>query len=724
MENTANPRRTARQKKASVSVTRKVGEESQLSLTQIPLTQLRGVGIETEQMLARIGLNSVADLLFHLPFRYEDRTRVYPIADLSPGMTANCEGIILTSKLTYGKRRQLVVELGDGPFRLQCRFFQFSAAQKSRLTPGKKMRCFGEITGSTRNLCMFHPEYTIIDDDQVLVPVDESLTPVYSVTDGIKQRSMRKLCGQALSYLEQHPPEELIPQELLKAVLMNAIWSLPKALAFLHAPTPDTSIEQLELAEHPAMRRLIFEELVAHQLSMLRLKSSNKTKRAPKLGQHQNLQEILQNRLPFEPTGAQKRVTREINSDLEKNYPMQRLVQGDVGSGKTLVAAFAALRAIENGGQVALMAPTEILAEQHFLWFSEYFSELDINCTFLTSKMPTKVKKESLAAINDGSCQVAIGTHALFQEQVTFANLVLVIIDEQHRFGVHQRMGLKKKGENEVQQPHLLIMTATPIPRTLSMTSFANLDKSIIDELPPGRQPIKTVAISDARRDEVIDKVHAAVRDKRQVYWVCTLIDESELIQSQAAAKVQEELQLKLGDTKVGLVHGRLKPDQKQEVMAQFKAGEIDILVATTVIEVGVNVPNASLMIIENPERLGLAQLHQLRGRVGRGTIESHCVLLYHGPLSKNGRARLAAMRETNDGFVIAEKDLKIRGPGEILGTKQTGAINYRVADLMRDQSLLKPAKGCAKQLMQNDPPRVKALIDRWIGDKTQYADT
>lgn len=698
--------------------------QSPRALTDIPVTELKGVGKETAVALSRIGLNSIADLLFHLPFRYEDRTRVYPIGDLSPGMTVNCEGMIHSAKLTFGRRRQLVVELVDGGHRLQCRFFQFSAAQKSRLTPGKKMRCFGEVSGSTRALSMFHPEYTLIDSDQMVVPVDECLTPVYSVTEGVKQRSMRKICLQAIQYLDRFPPAEFLPKAHLEEHIGASTWSLAKALAFLHAPTPDVSIEELEFAEHPALRRLVFEELIAHQLSMMRLKSQNHNKQAPKLATQMGLQEKLLTALPFKPTAAQQRVVTEINVDIAKGFPMQRLVQGDVGSGKTLVAALAALRAIENQGQVALMAPTEILAEQHFLWFSQHLAPLDKHCVFLTSKMSAKEKKASLAAIVEGNCDIAIGTHALFQEQVKFANLVLVIIDEQHRFGVHQRMDLKKKGEGTNHQPHLLIMTATPIPRTLSMTSFANLDKSIIDELPPGRQPIKTVAIADSRRDEVIEKVHAAVKDQRQVYWVCTLIDESELIQSQAAAKVQEELQEKLSDTRIGLVHGRLKPEEKQLVMAQFKAGKLDILVATTVIEVGVNVPNASLMIIENPERLGLAQLHQLRGRVGRGEIESHCVLLYRGPLSKNGRARLAAMRETNDGFVIAEKDLKIRGPGEILGTKQTGMVNYRIADLIRDQGWLSAARRCADSLVKNAPEKVEPLIQRWIGEKTQYGDS
>ena len=584
---------------------------------------------------------------------------------------------------------------------------------------GSTIRCYGEINRGPRGFEIVHPEYKPLDQDQPLTPVEETLTPVYRTTDGLRQVSLRMLTDQALIRLTRGQVEELLPQEY---VLES--YSLAQALALIHRPPPETSVIQLEEGKHPAQLRLIKEELVAHNLSMLKLRQTIIEHQAVSLSIKEKLNQDFLASLPFSPTNAQTRVVKEIRQDLLKNMPMMRLVQGDVGSGKTLVAGLAALTAIGQGYQVALMAPTEILAEQHAINFKKWFEPLNIKVGWLVGKTKVKERREALTHIASGEMQLVIGTHALFQEKVIFDKLTLIIIDEQHKFGVHQRLSLREKGAFDGNYPHQLIMTATPIPRTLAMTAYADLDTSVIDELPPGRTPITTVALPDTRRDDVIERIRqSALNENRQIYWVCTLIEESEVLQCQAAEDTALYLQAQLGELKIGLVHGRMKPVEKQEIMARFKAGELHLLVATTVIEVGVDVPNASLMVIENPERLGLAQLHQLRGRVGRGSIASHCVLMYKNPLSKTAVKRLKVLRESNDGFVIAEKDLEIRGPGELLGTRQTGLAELKIADLVRDAALIAEIQQTAYMIWQKYPDNARALINRWLANREQYSN-
>lgn len=698
---------------------------SRTSLANLAIVHLKGVGAKTAALLEKLGLHSVQDILFHLPLRYEDRTRVCPIADTWPAQQVSVQGVVQSSEITFGKRRSWVVVLRDGSGSITLRFFHFSAAQKNAVEPGVTLRCFGEIKRGMRGVEMLHPEYKIIKDDAG-PELAESLTPVYPTTEGLKQGSWRTLTEQALQELRRAAPEEyLAPLFALQGQHAGhwQAWSLSDALFYLHRPPPDASLQLLELGQHPAQQRLIFEELVAQQLSMLQVRSLSRTQAARPIPPDQQLTPQLLASLPFSPTGAQQRVLQQIQQDLARTEPMLRLVQGDVGSGKTLVAALAALPVIQAGFQVALMAPTELLAEQHASTFRCWLEPLGVQIAWLGGKTKGKARDNELAAIANGSARLVIGTHALFQQQVQFAALALAIIDEQHRFGVHQRLELRAKGEQQGFAPHQLVMTATPIPRTLAMTAYADLDTSIIDELPPGRTPVTTVAIPDTRRAEVVSRVRQVVQEQgRQAYWVCTLIDESDALQCQAAEITAAELAAALPELNIGLVHGRLKSSEKQAVMQAFAANELHLLVATTVIEVGVDVPNASLMIIENPERLGLAQLHQLRGRVGRGSAASHCVLLYHAPLSPTAQARLSVLRDSNDGFVIAQRDLEIRGPGELLGTRQTGLASYRIADLSRDQDLIPAAQQTALVLWQQDHRGSEALIRRWLGYREIYA--
>ncbi len=693
--------------------------EALTKLSKIPLTTFKGVGPSLAEKLEKIGLVSVQDILFHLPLRYEDKTRVMTVRELMPGTSTNIIGEVTDSQITHGKRRMLVVTLHDGTGSIQLCFFSFSASIKNSLTIGKTIRCYGEVKRGPRGYQIVHPEYKSLDDDRSLTAVEETLTPVYPSTDGLRQVSLRSLTEQALTRLQRGQVEELLPHNIF-----NEQYSLSEALAIIHRPPPDVSIEQLEQGCHPAQQRLIKEELLAHNLSMLKLRQTSDVHDAIALLGQETVNQQFLNSLPFSPTNAQTRVVDEIKRDLAKSQPMMRLVQGDVGSGKTLVAALAALTAISQGYQVALMAPTEILAEQHAISFERWFQPLDINVGWLAGKTKAKAKRLALEQIASGEMQMVIGTHALFQVDVTFKNLVLVIIDEQHKFGVQQRLTLREKGVFDNNYPHQLIMTATPIPRTLSMTAYADLDTSIIDELPPGRTPINTVALPDSRRSDVIERIRqGCVNDGRQAYWVCTLIEESEVLQCQAAEDTAIALQAQLPELKVGLVHGRMKAAEKQEIMDNFKAGDLHLLIATTVIEVGVDVPNASLMVIENPERLGLAQLHQLRGRVGRGSVASFCVLMYKAPLSKTATKRLAVLRESNDGFVIAEKDLEIRGPGELLGTRQTGLADLKIADLVRDGYLIPEVKQQAYLLSRQNPECAQALIKRWLGNKERYSN-
>ena len=693
--------------------------EALTNLAKIPVTTLKGVGPGMASKLEKIGLVSLQDLLFHLPLRYEDRTRITAVRDLMPGIFTNIIGEVTDNQIIQGKRRMMLVTINDGSGSINLRFFHFSASQKNNLAIGLSIRCYGEINRGMRGFEIVHPEYKALDQDQPLTPVDETLTPVYSTTDGLRQISLRNLTEQALNRLQRGKVEELLP-----AQICHQQYDLAEALALIHRPPPDTSVALIENGKHPAQLRLIKEELLAHNLSMLKLRASSDHHPAVSLAIDQQLEKKFLSSLPFSPTGAQARVTGEIRNDLLKQMPMMRLVQGDVGSGKTLVAALAALTAIGQGFQVALMAPTEILAEQHAINFHHWFEPLGISVGWLAGKTKAKAKRHALEHIANGNMQMVIGTHALFQEQVVFNKLALIVIDEQHKFGVHQRLSLREKGAWQGNYPHQLIMTATPIPRTLAMTAYADLDTSVIDELPPGRTPITTIALPDSRRDDVIERIRqGCTTDKRQAYWVCTLIEESEVLECQAAEDTAVHLQAQLPELKIGLVHGRMKADEKQAIMERFKIAEIDLLVATTVIEVGVDVPNSSLMVIENPERLGLAQLHQLRGRVGRGSVASHCVLMYKAPLSKTATKRLNVLRESNDGFVIAQKDLEIRGPGELLGTKQTGLADLKIADLQRDAHLIPEVQQQARLIWQQYPEHANALINRWLANREQYSN-
>jgi ATP-dependent DNA helicase RecG len=687
-----------------------------------PVTSLRGVGPRVAQRLVNLGIETVQDLLFHLPLRYQDRTRVVPIGSLRPGDEAVIEGTVDLAEVKFGRRRMLLVRLSDGTGALMLRFFHFNANQQAGFTRGVRLRCFGEVRPGVVTLEMIHPDYRRMDAAAVEA-VEEHLTPIYPSTEGVHQLTLRALTEQALERLAQAGDaglREWLPAELLREFKLP---SLAAAIRYVHRPPPEASIESLEAGRHPAQQRLVFEELLAHHLSLRQLRHAAKAQRAPGLDGDGRLRARFAAALAFALTGAQRRVGAEIAADLAREHPMLRLVQGDVGSGKTVVAALAALQAVEAGTQVAVMAPTELLAEQHYRNFHAWLAPLGVEVAWLSGKIKGRARDAALAALAEGRAAVAIGTHALFQEDVRFARLGLVIVDEQHRFGVHQRLALRDKGRQGELRPHQLTMTATPIPRTLAMTLYADLDASVIDELPPGRSPVQTVVIPDSRRPEIVERVRQACAQGRQAYWVCTLIEESEALQCQAAADTAAQLAEALPELRVGLVHGRLKPREKEAVMAAFKVHGLDLLVATTVIEVGVDVPNASLMIVENAERLGLAQLHQLRGRVGRGAQQSNCVLMYHGPLSEQARSRLGVLRDTTDGFEIARRDLELRGPGEVLGTRQTGLLSLRIADLLRDQDLLPGIERAAERLLSAYPEHVAPLIRRWLGDAGRYGE-
>jgi ATP-dependent DNA helicase RecG len=704
----------------SVKSTLSSCKQNRDSSTQESVLSLKGVGPSVAGKLARLGIYTIQDLLFHLPLRYQDRTQIVPIGSLRPGDQVVVEGEVEICEIGYGKRRSLLCRISDGTGFITLRFFHFTAAQKNNLARGVCLRCFGEVRNGTASREMIHPEYVRIEEG-MQGEAEASLTPIYPTTEGVHQLKLRDLTEQVLVRMEQACPDitEWLPEPILSQLQLP---SLSEAVRFLHRPPPGVSLHALEEGRHPAQQRLVFEELLAHQLSLVRLRSRVQHFCAPALDVDGALWGSLRVQLPFELTQAQLRVINEIGRDLVAPHPMMRLVQGDVGSGKTVVAAAAALAAIETGFQVALMAPTEILAEQHYRNFLQWLEPLELPVAWLSGRQKGKVRERVLQQIEQGEARLVVGTHALFQEGVEFQHLALVIVDEQHRFGVHQRLALREKGQANGMHPHQLIMTATPIPRTLAMTVYADLDVSVIDELPPGRIPVKTVVIPESRRAEVVQRVHKACALGQQAYWVCTLIEESEVLQCQAAEDAQLQLQQALPELRIALVHGRMKAAEKEGVMRRFKEGEIDLLVATTVIEVGVDVGNASLMIIENAERLGLSQLHQLRGRVGRGNAESSCVLMYHGALSALARARLGVMRETTDGFEIARRDLEIRGPGEVLGTRQTGMMQMRIADLLRDQALLPSVQQTAQLLLAQYPRHVGPLIQRWIGEGVQYS--
>jgi ATP-dependent DNA helicase RecG len=683
---------------------------------QQPLSALKGVGPKMAQKYQRLGLHTVQDVLFHLPFRYQDRTRVVPIGEVRQGQSVVIEGEVELAEAVFRGRRNLLVRISDGTGFLTLRFFHFSSAQQANFKRGRGIRCFGEIRAGKSGPELIHPEYDFIDVDES--HVEDYLTAVYPTTEGVHQLSIRKLVQQAVErFLPQ--VDELLPDDVLQSSRMN---ELRDALRTVHRPSPGDDIASLEAGVHPAQQRLAFEELLAHHLSLHVLRKSLQKESAPKLPVAGKLSNQLLDSLPFSLTAAQQRVIDEINHDLEQSHPMQRLVQGDVGSGKTIVAAMAALNAVGNGYQVAIMAPTELLAEQHLNNFQTWLQPLGIEVVPLTGKLKAAARRQALELVADGTAQVVVGTHALFQEGVQFHRLGLIIVDEQHRFGVHQRLALREKGNHGGKYPHQLIMTATPIPRTMAQTIYADLDVSTIDELPPGRQAVESVVLSDSRRAEVVQRVAAACKEGRQAYWVCPLIEESEKLELQAATDMANELSAALPELNVELVHGRMTAREKEKIMQSFKSGKIDLLVATTVIEVGVDVPNASLMIIENSERLGLSQLHQLRGRVGRGAEKSSCVMLYQSPLGELARKRLAVMRETNDGFEISRQDMELRGPGELLGTRQTGMQQFRIADIMRDQKMLGPVREAAALIESRYPERIEPIINRWVNRAEDYA--
>lgn len=681
------------------------------------ITALKGVGPQLAKRLSRLHLYTVQDVLFHLPLRYQDRTRVVPIGSLQAGQEAVIEGEIELTEVVFRKRRTLLCRLADGTGSITLRYFHFNQAQKEAMARGVRLRCFGEARLNKATLEMVHPEYRRLFDD---VTVNDTLTPFYPATEGVQQQRLRFLTEQVLPLLDadDNSLTEWLPDTVLADLDLP---SLQSALKYLHRPPADASLSELVAGTHPTQQRLAFEELLAHHLALRQLREQSRKEKAPVIKATGKIRQQCLKALPFELTQAQQRVISEVLDDLSQSHPAMRLVQGDVGSGKTLVAAMAALDVLEAGYQVALMAPTELLAEQHFQNFCRWLQPLGLNAGWLAGKVKGAQRQQILADLASGQTQIMVGTHALFQEEVRFQKLAFLIIDEQHRFGVHQRLALREKGMSDGLQPHQLTMTATPIPRSLAMTAYADLDYSVIDELPPGRTPVQTVVISDQRRAEVVQRIEQACHAGSQAYWVCTLIEESEVLQCQAAEDTASELAEALKGLNIGLIHGRLKPTEKESLMQRFRDAEIDLLVATTVIEVGVDVPNASLMIIENAERLGLAQLHQLRGRVGRGAKASHCVLMYHAPISDKARTRLEVMRQYQDGFAIASKDLEMRGPGEVLGTRQTGVVDFRIADICRDAELIPKVNVVAEQLRLQSPQSIQPLIDRWLGGRQQF---
>jgi ATP-dependent DNA helicase RecG len=694
-----------------------------VDLNQQALSSLRGVGPSVAEKLAARGLLTVQDLWLHLPRQYEDRTSLAPIRALQAGVAAQVEGRVEAVERGFRYRPMLRVAIGDDSHAtLVLRFFHFRAAQVAQFTPGARVRCYGTPRAGQHGLEIVHPSYRMLGDEAE-VGLGSALDPVYPAIEGVGPASLRKLIGLALDRLPQDDSLELLPRALCESLQLP---SLRDALLTVHRPQAGEDIAALLAGRHPAQRRLALEELLAHHLSLRRQRLAQQAHAAPAL-RKATLATKLRKSLPFRLTGAQERVFEEIHADLGKPSPMLRLVQGDVGSGKTVVAALAAMQAVEAGKQAALMAPTELLAEQHLSNLRGWLEPLGVRVAWLAGKVTGKARSKVLEEVASGDAQVVVGTHALMQEGVAFHDLALAIVDEQHRFGVHQRLALRDKGtggngNGDSVVPHQLVMTATPIPRTLAMAAYADLDVSAIDELPPGRTPVQTVALSAERRPELVERIRGACAEGRQAYWVCTLIDDSDEVVAQAAQSTFEELSKQLPRLRVGLVHGRMKAAEKQATMRAFKEGGVDLLVATTVIEVGVDVPNASLMIIENAERLGLAQLHQLRGRVGRGSAASSCVLLYQSPLSQLAKQRLETMRQTHDGFVIAEKDLELRGPGELLGTRQTGLAGFRVADLARDADLLPQVQRLGTQLLAQAPEIAERIIARWVGGAARYA--
>ncbi len=683
-----------------------------------PVTLIKGVGRQLAAKLARLGIHSVQDLLFHLPSRYQDRTRVTPIGAARLGTEVVVVGQVEHTGVAYGRRRSMLCRISDGTGSLTMRLFHFSASQQERLVQGKWLKCFGEIRRGPVTLEMVHPEYEVTGQ-KPKVDSGEGLTPIYPATEGVGQGQLRRITGESLNHFLDRVAE-LLPESVLNALDYP---TLQTALHYVHRPPSDADTERLQAGTNPAQQRLAFEELLAHHLSLRLARRQRRAQPAPTMSDDNGLLDAFWDKLDFVPTHAQRKACAEILQDLSKPIPMLRLLQGDVGSGKTVVAGAAVTRVLDNRCQAAVMAPTELLAEQHYRTFSSWFGPLNTKVGWLSSRVSGRQRRQVLDALGSGDIHVVIGTHALFQQGVEFQRLGLIVVDEQHRFGVDQRLALRDKGTTSDCVPHQLVMTATPIPRTLAMTFYADLDVSSIEELPPGRQPVETVVVREARRAEVVARVESACRQGRQAYWVCPIIDESEVLEVQAATEMETALTQSLPKLRIGLVHGRMKPQHKEAVMERFRNGQVDLLVATTVIEVGVDVPNASLMVIENAERLGLAQLHQLRGRVGRGSDQACCVLMYRPPLSTHAKTRLATLRNTTDGFEIARKDLELRGPGEVLGTRQTGLMNLMIADLVRDHGLLPKVEQVGRLLMDEHPGNTRALMSRWVGHGEGYVN-
>ncbi|MDB9938432.1 ATP-dependent DNA helicase RecG [Candidatus Thioglobus sp.] len=681
-----------------------------------PIISISGLGQKTSDRLNQLGIHTLEHLLFHLPSRYQDKTTITSLSSASVEDEILIEVTIDRIEVIPTRQRQLLCYLSDNQNqRVLLRFFHFTQYQKQALIRGETIQCFGEIKIGRQGLEMHHPEYRIISQDQKPL-LESTLTPVYPLCAGVSQNKMKQWVNNALDVLKAS-----VIDDYFEKITQSTMPSLKDSLFLLHHPNKNEDLSKIEAFTHISQQRLIIEELAAHQLSLLKIKEARKSKESKKISIKNALSNKLLSSLEFDLTSAQSRCISQINEDLSTSEPMHRLLQGDVGSGKTIVAVFALLQAAENNFQTAVMAPTEILARQHLQNFSNYLSPLGIQIAFLSGSQNTQERKDNLSLIENGKAKVIIGTHALFQENVYFEDLALVIIDEQHKFGVHQRLSLFKKA---ILTPHQLVMTATPIPRSLTMSAYADLDTSIIDELPPGRQTIETVALSNARRDELITKIKQISKEGRQIYWVCTLIEESEALRAESAEKTFTYLTDNLRELKVVMIHGRLTKSEKEIIMSDFSKGKTNLLVATTVIEVGVNVPNASLMIVENAERLGLAQLHQLRGRVGRGSEKSACVLLYQSPLSQTAKERLDILRQSNDGFLIAQKDLELRGPGEILGTQQTGIASMKIADIVRDSYLLKQVGYYSSKMLEAEHTSQNALMTRWIDEeKTHYFD-
>ena len=690
------------------------------TLDSVAITSLKGVGPSLERKFNQLGIYNLQDLLFHLPFRYEDRTKLSPINSVKLGDRVQISGEIVSNKILFGQRRSLQCMLRDSTGFIYLRFFHFSSAQKNSLTPGKLLSCYGEVRRGRNGFEIYHPEYKEIysyDNNSL----ENSLTPIYPTTDGIQQKRLRSFVKQGIEILNRnHKLVEYLPSEILSEY---KLCNLEDAIQTLHNPPNYLDLNTLNRGLSSFQQRLAFEELLAHRLCIRKFRKAPNQILAPGVIFEKGLHGDFLDQLPFKLTNGQESALKDILLDLTQTTPMHRLLQGDVGSGKTVVAAIASIQVIGNGYQVALMAPTEILAEQHFNNFKKWCVPLGIRVGWLSGKIKGALRKETLQDLEFGACQILIGTHALFQKDVIYNKLGFIIIDEQHRFGVHQRLSLRNKASSSVFQPHQLVMTATPIPRTLAMSVYADLDSTVIKDLPPGRLRVNTAVISNEKRADIVKRIKDACINGRQVYWVCTLIEESEALECEAAEVISLSLANLLPKTRVGLIHGRMRSDEKNSVMTDFKNGDIQLLVATTVIEVGVDVPNASLMIIENAERLGLAQLHQLRGRVGRGNIQSHCILLYQTPLSRDGKLRLGVMRESCDGFYIAEKDLELRGPGQVLGTNQAGLMSFKIADMQRDALLLEDIKNVSESLMLNNKEIVDSLINRWLSNREEYAN-